>query len=120
VFVACDTGFGPIKSLIEHAIAQDEFERIDLYWLATRAGGHYLENQCRAWAASLDQFHFVALADADPAAGARKVVAQLLADHRSTVAAGLYLAGPAQFVATAREALTSADFPAQHIRLFCT
>jgi CDP-4-dehydro-6-deoxyglucose reductase, E3 len=50
-FVACDTGFAPVKSLIEHAMATDATESISLDWLALRADGHYLANQCRAWAA---------------------------------------------------------------------
>jgi ferredoxin-NADP reductase len=58
VFVAIDDGFAPINSLIEHAIAVDAAESITLYWAATRPGGQYLPNQCRAWAAALDEFHY--------------------------------------------------------------
>jgi DNA polymerase V len=58
VFVAIDDGFAPINSLIEHAIAVDAAESITLYWAATRPGGQYLPNQCRAWASALDEFHY--------------------------------------------------------------
>ena len=71
-FVACDTGFAPIKSLIEHAMAVDAVESLSLDWLATRPDGHYLANQCRAWAAAFDHFRYAAHADPDPAAGARR------------------------------------------------
>ena len=66
-FVACDTGFAPIKSLIEHAMAVDAAESLSLDWLATRPDGHYLANQCRAWAEAFDQFRYAARTDADPA-----------------------------------------------------
>ncbi len=118
VFIACDTGFGPVKSLIEHAIALGEFERIDLYWLATRAGGHYLQNQCRAWAASLDHFGFVALADGAAAAGARQAAARLLTDRKSLAATAIYAAGPAEFVGALREAFAGAQLAPGQIRLF--
>ncbi len=36
VFAACDTGFAPVKSLIEHALSLDAAPSISLFWLATR------------------------------------------------------------------------------------
>ena len=106
-FVACDTGFAPVKSLIEHAIATDVTESISLDWLALRADGHYLANQCRAWAAALDGFRYAPHTAADAAAGARAVVAALagalpLAQH------DVYVAGPAAFVEAAGAALAAA------------
>ena len=56
VFAACDTGFAPIKSLIEHALALDAAPSLSLFWLATRPDGHFLANQCRAWSEALDSF----------------------------------------------------------------
>ena len=78
-FLACDTGFAPIKSLIEHAMAVDAAESLALGWLATRPDGHYLANQCRAWAEAFDQFRYVACTDADPAAGAVRLVGAMAA-----------------------------------------
>ena len=37
VFAACDTGFAPIKSLIEQALALDDAPSLSLFWLATRS-----------------------------------------------------------------------------------
>jgi CDP-4-dehydro-6-deoxyglucose reductase len=106
VFIACDTGFGPIKSLIEHAISIDAFESIALYWLATRSDGHYLANQCRAWAASLDHFGYRASSDPGVVAGARAVATQVLADCSDRAQCAFYVAGPPQFVETVEAALT--------------
>jgi CDP-4-dehydro-6-deoxyglucose reductase len=62
VFIACDAGFGPVKSLIEHAMALDIAEDIHLYRIATASSGHYLGNLCRSWDDALDNFHYTALA----------------------------------------------------------
>src|SRR5690606_38434671 len=72
-FLACDTGFAPVKSLIEHAMAAEAVERFALYWLASRPDGHYLSNQCDAWSDAFDEFSYVAASDDDPARGAAGV-----------------------------------------------
>lgn len=61
VFIACNAGFAPIKSLIEHAMALDAAEDIHLYWIATPGNHHYRGNLCRSWADALDNFHYTAL-----------------------------------------------------------
>lgn len=66
LMVAIDTGFAPIKSLIEHALALDEDRELDLIWLS-RPGGHYLGNLCRAWADALDGFEYRGVEVDDPA-----------------------------------------------------
>ena len=114
-FVACDTGFAPIKSLIEHAMAVDATESLSLDWVATRPDGHYLANQCRAWAAAFDQFRYAAHRDADPAAGARQAIAALAA-AQPVAASDVYVAGPEAFVAAAAEALHAAGAPPQQVR----
>ena len=113
-FLACDTGFAPIKSLIEHAMAVDAAESLSLGWLATRPDGHYLSNQCRAWAAAFDQFQYVPCTDADPAAGAARLVAEMAA-ARPLAACDVYVAGPAPFVDAAADALRVAGVPAGQI-----
>ncbi len=105
VFLACDTAFGPVKSLLEHAMAADEYATLALYWLSTRSGGHYMANLCRAWAASLDTFKAVLHSDPDARAGARQLVARLLTDRRDLAHARIFVAGPEAFVAAVSEAL---------------
>ena len=58
VFIACDAGFGPVKSLIEHVIALDRVEAMHLIWVASGAVGHYEDNLCRSWEDALDHFHY--------------------------------------------------------------
>jgi len=64
VFIAWHTGFAPIKSLIEHAMALDDAEDIHLFWIAGNMKDRYLDNLCRAWQDALDNFHYHAI-DAD-------------------------------------------------------
>lgn len=100
VFLACDTGFAPVKSLIEHVIAAESVEAFALYWLATRRDGHYLSNQCKAWADAFDNFGYVELLDQDPAAGARRAAREAAALPRAQDTVFL-VAGPATFVEAA-------------------
>ena len=76
VFAACDTGFAPVKSLIEHALALDAAPSMSLFWLATRPDGHFLANQCRAWSEALDPFEYALSTHADAAAGASQMAAR--------------------------------------------
>ncbi|MFZ2649158.1 MAG: 2Fe-2S iron-sulfur cluster-binding protein, partial [Burkholderiaceae bacterium] len=93
VFAACDTGFAPIKSLIEHALSLDTAPSLSLFWLATRSDGHFQANQCRAWSEALDPFEYALFTDSDAAAGARQIAAAMRADLFD-IACDFYLAGP--------------------------
>jgi len=109
VFVACDTGFAPIKSLLEHAMALELSERLHLYWLATLPAGHYLDNLCRSWAGALDNFRYVPIAAAP--GDAPELVRRIAADHADLHAFDIYLAGPEAFVDSATMALRQQGFP---------
>jgi CDP-4-dehydro-6-deoxyglucose reductase, E3 len=110
VFVACDTGFAPIKSLIEHAMALDAAESMTLGWLATRPDGHYLANQCRAWAEAIDPFRWVARSARGAAGGAAELIAAI-GEVQPLVRGDCYVAGPPAFVAAAMAALAAAGVP---------
>jgi len=118
LFAACGTGFGPIKSLVEHAIASEEVETFALYWLAATADGHYLGNQCRAWQAAFDHFTYEPLAVADPVAGASRLAAAARA--ASPAACDVFVAGPADFVDAAVAGLIDAGATREHLRALVT
>lgn len=115
-FIACDTGFAPVKSLIEHAMAGEEVESISLDWLATRPDRHYLSNQCRAWAAAFDGFRYAAHADRDPVQGARRLI-ETLATELPLAGRDVYVAGPGVFVEAAATALGNAGVPDAQLRV---
>ena len=110
-FIACDTGFAPIKSLIEHAMAVEATGSISLDWLVLRPDGHYLANQCRAWAAAFDDFRYVAHAASAAGDGARALVTTLAAALPLALH-DVYVAGPAGFVAAITAALAGCGAPA--------
>ena len=114
VFVACDTGFAPIKSLLEHAMSLELSERLCLYWLASAPSGHYLANLCRSWADALDNFTYVPVAAKE--ADALALVQRIGADHAELNAFDLYLAGPEAFVNGATMALLERGFPRVQLR----
>ena len=114
VFVACDTGFAPIKSLIEHAMSLDSAPSIALFWLATRPDGHFLANQCRAWSEALDPFESTLLEHADAATGASQVATAIRADQFD-IDCDYYIAGPQAFVQTLLQDLASAGVAAERL-----
>ncbi len=115
VFLACDTGFAPVKSLVEHAVASDLPGALRLIWAATRANGHYLENQCRAWADALDTFSYVTLDAAAPGVAGKEAAARALAEE-DIKACDVYVVGPSEFVEAAHQRLVSAGLPAAQLR----
>ncbi len=114
VFAACDTGFAPIKSLIEHALSLDASPSLSLYWLATRSDGHFQANQCRAWSEALDAFEYAAFTEIDPAVGAGHVAAAIRADQFD-IDCDFYLAGPQSFVDALGAALGAAGVPTAQV-----
>jgi CDP-4-dehydro-6-deoxyglucose reductase, E3 len=114
VFVACDLGFAPVKSLIEYALSVDEAPSYTVAWLATRPEGHYLANQCRAWSEALDDFAWLPFVHTDAAAGATSLVAALR-DATDVGAADHYVAGPEAFVRVVEFELQNAGVAAEAI-----
>lgn len=115
IFAACDTGFGPVKSLIEHAMASEQVESFALQWLATHDGGHYLDNLCRAWVAAYDQFVYEREVDADPVAGAHRLV-ERAATRPGLAECDIFVAGPSTFVFEATAAFIAAGAALERIR----
>jgi CDP-4-dehydro-6-deoxyglucose reductase len=91
LFIAGETGFAPIKSLIEHALAAESAPSLTLCWSAAR-GGHYLSNLCRSWADALDGFRYIELD------GGAAVPPALAAAGVDAAASDMFIAGPADFV----------------------
>jgi CDP-4-dehydro-6-deoxyglucose reductase len=111
VFAACDTGFAPVKSLIEHALALDAAPSFALFWLATRPDGHFMANQCRAWSEALDAFEVTLLRHDDAGAGAQEMARAMRADLFD-IDCDFYVAGPEPFVRELDAQLAAAGVPA--------
>ena len=116
MFAGCDTGFAPVKSLIEHALSLDVAPSVSLFWLATRPDGHFLANQCRAWSEALDPFEYTLFTDSDAGAGAMQVAQAMRADLFD-IDCAFYIAGPRRFVETLVGELAGAGVPMAQIHM---
>lgn len=120
VFVAFDTGFAPVKSLIEHAMALEAAETLHLVWVASAGRGHYLDNLCRAWSDALDNFRYEPIsappeASADALAGA--ALERLRQAHSRLEEVDAYVAGPASCTQAAELLLLERGLPRAQLRL---
>lgn len=61
IFIAYETGFAPIKSIVEHTFALEAEQAIHLYWMVRHDGRHYLQNLCRSWVDAMDNFKYTPL-----------------------------------------------------------
>lgn len=97
LFIAGDTGFAPVKSLIEHAMALEAAESLSVIWIATANNGHYLDNLCRSWSDALDDFSYLPLTLEGPWSqeAIERVLPPALAAHAGLEACDVYIAGPA-------------------------
>jgi len=114
VFIAGESGFAPIKSLIEHAMALDAAESLHLYWIAYGEGGHYLDNLCRSWSDALDNFRYAPIA-AQHASPEEEIMQaalrQVLQDHPRLGDCDVYLAGPGPWASAAEFLLLEHGLP---------
>ncbi len=116
VFFAYDTGFAPIKSLIEHAISLDGGQPMRLYWMALRRGEHYLDNLCRSWCDALDDFVYQPLTSLIESGQEQRwseltALERVVQDTPDLSAWDLYVVGSQGLVATARKRFTEAGLP---------
>jgi CDP-4-dehydro-6-deoxyglucose reductase len=119
VFAACDTGFAPVKSLIEHALSLDGSPSIALFWLTTRPDGAFLANQTRAWSDSFDHFETTLSQSDDPVRGAREMAVAMRTDLFD-IDCAFYIAGPGAFVDALHTELLAAGVPAAQLHLEVT
>lgn len=135
VFLAYETGFASVKSLIEHAIALEKPQHMHLYWVARDASDHYLANYCRSWQDALDDFAFTPLTAEDGAAAANSLlngiadVRQLSGAERAMALAGaqvvndypdlsdfdVYASGPRSILSVGRQLLVEHRLPEERL-----
>jgi len=113
VFIAGETGFAPIKSLIEHAMALEVAETLHLFWVASKGEGHYLDNLCRSWGDALDDFSYVPLQVDDCASQGtvQEVLQEALGACPRAGESDFYVAGPAPFSLAAEYVLLGQGIP---------
>ncbi len=125
IFLAYDTGFAPIKSLIEHAISLEYAYPLHLYWVASGAGGHYMGNLCRSWLDALDDFSFTPMLDegagsspfSDTETGQLLGAQRIVAEHPNLSRCRIYMTGPEHAVPQARALLLEHGLPEAQLHI---
>ncbi len=128
IFVAFDTGFAPIKSLVEHAMALDVAENLYLFWVHTQGEFPYMHNRCRAWADALENFHYTHLraesAIYSDTPEAHELLATALAaiaePHFDVAAFDFYIAGPENMLAQSERYFAARGVPAAQLHSCAT
>lgn len=107
VLVAAGTGFAPMQSILEDALAKQHGRSFTLYWGARQADGLYAMDQVRKWQQKFPPFHFVGvISDGEAPEPMRTgfVHEAVLADHETLAGHQVYVCGSPVVVAAARDA----------------
>ena len=124
LFLAFDTGFAPVESLIEHAINLELEVPIRLVRVVPAQGLPYRHNYCRAWADALDDFHYRVVEAPGDGESWETIAARALGavpdpDSGADAADAMdaYVAGPAGFADACRRRLLENGFPEDRVKI---
>lgn len=124
LFVAFDTGFAPVESLIEHAINLELEVPIRLVRVVQGAGSPYRHNYCRAWADALDDFHYRVVETTSDGESWDTIATRVLqaapgleSDSCAPNAMDAYVAGPAGFTDACRRRLLESGLPDDRVKV---
>ena len=120
VFIAWRTGFGPIKSLVEHAMSLDITESINVVWITKNISDRYLDNLCRSWEDALDDFNYIPV-DTDTIDGAvdieQIIMKKLNIESCNLTGYDFYIAGTKRLLDYCRDTLMEIGLPAEQLTL---
>lgn len=114
VLVAGGTGFAPMQSLLEDALAKQRERSFVLYWGARQADGLYALEQVRKWEQKFANFRFHGvISDGEAPAPWRSglVHEAVLADHADLSGHEVYVCGAPVLVSAAKQAFTARGLP---------
>ena len=102
LLIAFETGFAPVKSLIEHVTGGEGETPLHLYWITRASGrppgtasGPYLDNLCRAWNDAFDNFRYTPVAvDGDDEAALEACARRIAGEHADLSASDAYVCAP--------------------------
>lgn len=113
IFLAYDTAFAPIKSIVEHAINLELSQEMHLYWCVPDNEPPYMHNYCRSLTDALDNFSYQALTGS--AASVELSTQQIIAHHPSLGAFDIYVTGPDEFIASASRVFLEGGLPGDRL-----
>lgn len=100
VFIASHTGFAPVRSLIEHAMALEVPGSMQLIWMARSKKDRYQDNLCRSWQDAFDNFKYLPL-DTNPedgTIGIESILGLLNIEPEGVLKHDFYVAGSEKFI----------------------
>ncbi len=101
LFLAKEGGFSPIKSLVEQAITIDNAEGLNLIHIGGNPADSSLDNLCRSWDDSLDNFSYTSTANDISADELAQLILNAATDSDRTE---VYIAGPAAWLESVMDA----------------
>ena len=107
LLVAEGAGFGPVKSLLQHALSLDQAPSITLFRLAGDEG-LYQENLLNSYASALDNFFYRPY---QTGADCSAAFASLIAEQGSIAGHDVYVVGSDALIRDARERCLAAGLP---------
>ena len=115
LLVAGGTGFAPMQSILEDALAKQRERRFELYWGARQLDGLYAMEVVRKWEQKFPHFRFHGVIS-DEAVGepwrTGFVHEAVLADHADLSSHEVYVCGAPVLVSKAKEAFMARGLPA--------
>ncbi len=96
IFIAFESGFAPVKSLIEHSLSLDDNCPIKLI-LIHKGNTHYQHNLCRSWNDALENFVFYPIRSDDNQNDALNAITKLQHLKTNFTKSSIYIAGPNEF-----------------------
>jgi len=116
IMVAGGTGFAPIKSIIEHAIARGLDRRFHVFWGVRARRDLYMGDLAESWAAGHDGIEFTPVLsdprEEDAWTGSTGFVHEaVLARYPDLSANDVYMSGPPPMIDAARTAFREAGLP---------
>ena len=116
IFIAFDTGFAPIKSLIEHAVTLEHTEFIHLYWIHTE-DKPYMHNHCRAWVDALDDFRYEQTKyDMNDGKGLEEKLEKLINEYEDFSDKNIYICGDEKMVKKTEQVLLNHNASKENIK----
>lgn len=117
IMLATGTGFGPVKGIIEHAIAEHSHRRIIFYWGARTKDGLYMNDLAEKWAAENANIEYRPVLS-QPSDGwegrTGHVQDAVLADFDDLTGYELYACGHPDMVYSAKDALVAKGMDPDH------
>lgn len=121
ILVAYETGFPPIKSLIEHALKIGFNRPMHLYWMVQAGSSHYHANYCRSLADGMENFRYTALTghpgNADATRDMLDVAQQIVKDYPDLSEHVVYSNGPPAILSDAARLLVAHRLDEHFLRI---